>query len=70
MMASQSEASSAQSQRGLAVEAHAKAGEHFRLPMVGQMAGEAVVEDLGDERGRGGAAVLQAGWQRGDEGLG
>lgn len=41
------------------MEVHSDAGEHFGLPVVGQMAGEAVVDDLGDETGGNDAAVLQ-----------
>ena len=49
---------------------HPQGGEHFLLAVVWQMKGEAVVNHLGDERGSGVAAFLQAGWQRGDDGLG
>ena len=55
---------------GFAVDAYSHAGEHFGLPVVGQVADEAVVDDLGDEAGGGDAAVLQGGRQRVDEGLG
>ncbi len=51
------------------MEAHAEAGEHFGLPIVGKMAGEAVVQHFGDEGGGGDAAVLKAWWKRGDDGL-
>ena len=52
------------------MEAHTEAGEHFGLPIVGKMAGEAVVQHFGYEGGSGDAAVLEAGWERGDHGLG
>jgi len=55
---------------GLAVNGHAQACEHFLLAVVGLVAGEAVVNHLGDERGGGDAAFLQGGWQRGDDWLG
>ena len=47
----------------------AEAGEHFGLPVVGQVADKAVVQHFGDERGGGDAAVLEAGRQRGDDGF-
>ena len=56
--------------KGFAVEIDSHAGEHFGLPIVGQVADEAVVEHFGDEAGGGDAAVLQGGRQRVDEGLG
>ena len=55
---------------GLAVNGHAQAGEHFLLTVVGLVAGEAVVNHLGDERRGGDAAFLQGGWQLGDDRLG
>ena len=55
---------------GFAVELDALADEDLGLPVVGQVADEAVVDDLGDQPGGGDAAVLQGGWQRGDDGLG
>ena len=55
---------------GLAVEVRAEGDEHFGEPIVGQVQGEAVVNDLGDEGRVGGAALQQAGRQRGDDGLG
>ena len=36
---------------GFTVDFHSHAGEHFGLPIVGKVAGEAVVEDFGDEAG-------------------
>ena len=56
--------------KGFAVDAHSHAGEHFGLPIVGQVADEAVIDHFGDEGGSGDAAFLQGGWQRVDEGLG
>ena len=55
---------------GFTVDFHSHAGEHFGLPIVGKVAGEAVVEDFGDEAGGGDAAVLEGGRQGLDEGLG
>jgi hypothetical protein len=49
---------------------HAEAGEDFLLPVVGQVADEAVVDDFGDEAGSGDAALLQGWRQRRDDGLG
>ena len=51
------------------MEAHAEAGEHFGLPVVGKMADEAVVQHFGDEGGGGDAAVLEARRERGDDGF-
>ncbi len=42
---------------GFAMKVNSEAGEHFGLPIVGKMAGEAVVDDFGDE-GWGGDAAL------------
>ena len=55
---------------GLAVNVHPQGGEHFLLAVVWQVKGEAVVNHLGYERGSGVASFLQAGWQRGNDGLG
>lgn len=54
----------------LAVEVHSHGVEHFNLPIVGKMKNEAVVDDFRDESGTGDATLLQAGWQRGDDGWG
>jgi hypothetical protein len=55
---------------GLAIEPDAFAGEDLGLPVVGQVADEAVVANLGDQPRGCDAAVLQGGRQRGDNGLG
>jgi hypothetical protein len=55
---------------GFTVDVHSHPSEHFGLPVVREVADEAVVDDFGDEAGGGDAAVLEGGWQRVDEGLG
>lgn len=55
---------------GLAMETDSHPGEYFRLPVVGEVADEAVIYHLGDEAGGGDAAVLEGGRERVDEGLG
>ena len=55
---------------GFAVEVDSHAGKHFGLPIVGQVADEAVVDDLGNEARGGDAAVLEGGGKWIDEGLG
>ena len=55
---------------GFAVNGHSHPSEHFGLPVVRQVADEAVIDDFGDEAGSGDAAVLQRWRQRIDEGLG
>lgn len=56
--------------KGLAVEVYSHGVEHFNLPIVGKMKNEAVVNDFRDESRAGDATLLQAGWQRGDDGRG
>ena len=55
---------------GFAVNVHSHAGEHFGLPVVGEVADESIVDHFGDEAGGGDATVLQGRWQRIDEGFG
>ena len=43
------------------MEVDAEAGEHFGLPVVGQVADETVIQHFGDEDGGGDAAVLEGG---------
>ena len=46
--------------KGFAMNDHSHAGEHFSLPVIGQVANKAVVHYFGDEAGGGDAAFLQA----------
>ena len=55
---------------GFAMEGNSHPGEHFLLPVVGQVADKAVVDHLGDEGRSGDAAVLQGSRQRADDGFG
>ena len=55
---------------GFAVEINTHPSKHLGLAVVGQMAGEAIVDDFGDEAGGGDAAVLEFGGKWGDDWFG